>query len=544
MATEQISDASGNSTVLLMQVKTALDDVPEYRGMLFPFGFFIASVCLDVETQKFPFYGLWNEVFVGDFRLLVHPEQKLYTFSDGTSTHFLLGHAYDPFEGVSEEQDILAGLALKHRSGDSAYVSGVNQLTGIFVLGVIDGSRIQVLCDAMGMQTLYFGHHKGHLMLASHSALVGELGMLEQSDYVKRLTSYRFFHLFGRTLPADISPYNGFRRLLPNHRLTIRDRTEVLERIFPLSPIGTVDSLEDYDDVIGRTTRILQDSMALCAQKWNRPAISLTGGCDSQTTLACASGHYDKFRYFSYLSTPEEAVDVEAAASICESLGLAHEVLKVPVEEVAARADFEIVGKILEVNHGCIGPSKTNEVAKRIILRESDIDVEIKSWASEAARAYFHKRFGKEHFQKRPKARYLTTLYKVFAQNRKLVRETDQIFQTYLDEYCSDGVLDLMDWWDLIYWECNGGAGNGFAITGVHRVAFQIEIPYNNRLLLQALLTTPVQDRIADIPQSRIRDLANPAVNALGISVKNVKHTPARAMAERMYYEVHSRIPF
>ena len=49
--------------------------------------------------------------------------------------------------------------------------------------------------------------------------------------------------------------------------------------------------------------------MALIPKKWERPAISLTGGCDSKTTLACARGNYEKYTYFSYDSQKNELPD-------------------------------------------------------------------------------------------------------------------------------------------------------------------------------------------------------------------------------------------
>lgn len=524
-------------------VREALDSGREFREMLFPFGFVIAAVDAVIDTEAFPFYGLWREEIIGGYRFVVHPEQRLHRVVDGDTVHFLVGHAYDPIDLLHDEAPILEALAEAHRRGDEVYVARLNQLSGIFLVGTVEGEALSFVCDAMAMQTAFFGQREDKPFVVSHSALAGVLCHLEQSDYVRRLVSYRFFDLFGKTLPSDMSPYDGFRRLLPNHRAVLKPGRAEIVRIFPLEALQAVESEEDYGRVIEQATRILQASMSLIALKWNKPSISMTGGCDSQTTLACANGHYGDFGYFSYLSSPVEAVDVEAADSISQALDLPREVIEVPVAEIAKRDDFEIISAILEFNNGDLGPLKRQEVAKRIVLRESDVEVEVKSWASETARAYFHKRLPKARFPPRPTARYLTTLYKVFAHDRALVRETDAVFQTYLDTYCPDGVLDRMDWWDLTYWECNGGAGNGFAITGFQRFAFAIDIPFNNRILLRTLLSAPLADRIVDEPHRRIRDIANPAINQLCVSVKNVKHTRLRALAERAYVEVHSRLP-
>lgn len=538
------NETSGLASDLATRVKIAVDAKPDLREMLFPFGFLVTSKHFLVPLDGFPFYGRWREDVIGRYRFLIHPEQKLYRLAHGDVTHFLIGHAYDPFAMVSEEPEILEGLAAAHVEGPDQYLHALNKLTGIFVVGHVSGEEILVVCDAMAMQTAFYGQHLGATYVASHSSIIGELCKLEKSAYIQRLVSYRFYHLFGKTLPTDLSPYEGIRRLLPNHQLRLTPSSSALDRIFPLSPLPRADSRADYEQTIAVATRILKASMALVAQKWGKPAISLTGGCDSQTTLTAAEGQYDRFRYFSYVSSPEEQVDAEAAKGICTALGLPHEVITVPVDEIAKRDDFKAICAILELNHGDIGPVSKQETAKRIVLRESSIGVEVKSWVSEVARAYFHKRFSKRILPKRPTARYLTTLYKVFAHDRGLVRQTDSAFQDYLDIHASDGVLERVDWWDLAYWECNGGAGNGFAITGVHRFSFAIDIPYNNRLLLQTLLAAPLAARIEDQVHRDIRELANPEINQLGVNVVNVKHTRARSYAERAYLEVHSRLPF
>ena len=58
--------------------------------------------------------------------------------------------------------------------------------------------------------------------------------------------------------------------------------------------------------------------MKLIHKKWDKPAISLTGGCDSKTTLACTKGEYENYNYFSYISNDSEEVDAIAAKKICD----------------------------------------------------------------------------------------------------------------------------------------------------------------------------------------------------------------------------------
>ena len=206
--------------------------------------------------------------------------------------------------------------------------------------------------------------------------------------------------------------------------------------------------------------------------------------------------------------------------------------------------DYDIYEKILEQNCGNIGKNNNNDIRKRIFFNNNyDFDVEVKSWASEIGRAYYHKRFDKKSFPEIVKPRYLTTLYKVFLHNRKLVRQTDKIFEEFLKKYYTEQDFQNVPWYDLMFWEFRVGSWNSLVITGEHRMSFDITIPYNNRRLLELLLSTSIEKRIHDIPHKDIMRVSNKEIADIGISVTNVKHTNKRAKMERIYLEVHSRMP-
>ena len=185
------------------------------------------------------------------------------------------------------------------------------------------------------------------------------------------------------------------------------------------------------------------------------------------------------------------------------------------------------------------------EVQKRIFLAgQTDFDVEVKSWVSEIARAYYHKRFGKRSFPASPDARYLTTLYKVFFHNRSLVRKTDAVFDHYIKTYLRQDELKNWSWLDLFFWEFRVSSWNGLVITGEHRYSGEITIPYNNRRLLTLLMAVPVEARIEDGLYQAVRTYANAAVDGAGVQITNMKHTANRAKIERLYLELHARFPW
>ena len=80
-------------------------------------------------------------------------------------------------------------------------------------------------------------------------------------------------------------------------------------------------------------------------------------------------------------------------------------------------------------------------------------------------------------------------------------------------------------------------------ITGEHRYSFDITIPYNNRILLQLLLSTSIENRINDTIYAQIREKMNPVIERTGITVQNLLHTERRERAENLYYTLHSKFP-
>ncbi len=513
---------------------------PEFERYLYRFGFLITTSGEALQEKCFVLTN-WNRAAVGQYRFWIHPDQKLYLYENGDSTFFLIGHCYNPISMISDENEELSALAAAYGAGEDAYCRELSDLTGIFLTGRITGETISLYGDAAGMLMTYYGFSRAHLWVSSHAALLGRLNGLEQSRYVRQLVAYRFYPLFGFFLPGDLSPYDAFKRLVPNHCVSLHDGTCEVRRFYPTEDWSSLRNAYSMDERVSEIIRILSSSMTLIPRKWERPAISLTGGCDSKTTLACANGQYDRYHYFSYISSEAEAVDANGAHTICEKLGLHHEIWEIP-EEVK---DQELVQAILRENQGDIGTPKMREAQKRAFLAEQDVfDVEVKSWVSEVARAYYQKRFAKQGFPKEPTARYLTTLYKVFAHDRALVRETDAVFARYLQAFFRGSDRKGWPWADLFFWEFRVSSWNGLVITGEHRYSSEITIPYNNRRLLELMLAVPDEMRIRDGLYRLIREKANPEVDRAGVQITNLKHTSKRAKLERLYLEVSTRLPW
>ncbi len=519
-------------------IKRIFENGEKLKDKLYAYGFLFSN--LDIDDSVYPFFGKWKKEDVKGYKLLVASQQKYYICKNGEVYLVLIGHAYNPFTKECDEKEIIEELAKKYSENKSGFFDKINELTGVFTIIILTGKKIEIIGDATCMQTTYYGVVDGKVFVSTHAMLIGDLTGLEKTKYVERLRKYKFFHMFGNSLPGDLSPYEEIKRLVPNHLARInKDFSVETERVFSIKK-------EDVtrEEIVAICSQILKNSMWAISNKWQRPAISMTGGCDSKTTLSVTKEIYDKFSYFSYVSVEKEGHDATAASEICKNLGLSHKVYEIS----NADEDFEDLPKVKEIlmqNGGGILYNNANDIRKRCYFSEiDDFDVEVKSWASEIGRAYYSKRFnGRKKFGKKITPRKCTTLYKIFFHNRKLVRQTDKVFKEYIQKYFTQD-LGGIPWQEHFFWEFRVASWNSVVITGEHRYSFDITIPYNNKKLLCLLLSAPIDERISDKVYQEIRNANESRIEEMGISVTNVQHTTRRAIFENLYYIIHSHLPF
>lgn len=139
--------------------------------------------------------------------------------------------------------------------------------------------------------------------------------------------------------------------------------------------------------------------------------------------------------------------------------------------------------------------------------------------------------------------RQMTTMYKFFLENRPLVKQTDSVFKDYLQKTAFNEILNY-DSSDMFLWEMRYGGWGGQVITCEHKFSFDITIPYNNRLLLELFLSTPLEKRISDqVHYDMIRYL-NPTIDKAGITIVNYNETKLRMYKEKLYYLVNTHLLF
>ena len=523
------------------KLKEQLDGRPELQKHLFEKGFLITDNDIS-DMSVYPFYGNWNKHSVGKFSIFVYQSAPYYSHEENGTVYFLIGHAYDPFTMDADEENILKTIA--EHSRHVLDWDTINELTGIFTMGVVKDDKLSLWLDASGMQYACYGIVQEKLYISSHMQLIGDICEVKIDSYVERLISYRWYnYMMGNYMPGDLTRFKELKRVIPNTAVHFDGAELRVERIYPSNEIKMCSSEKEYSEIISKACRIMQNTMKLIPMKWKRPAISLTGGIDSNTTFAAANGEYEKYSTFSYVSMYRESVDAEKAAQISERFKVPHAVYTIP-QNNADIPDYDLYRAILLHNDGDIGVFSDSDIRKKITLIRTDVcDVEVKSWISETVRAYAYKYFGKKKFPKSLKPRNYTSLYKIFLANRKLAKETDGYFAEYLDNTKLKSHLFNYDETDIFVWEMMHGGKCGLDI-GVMKSCFDITIPYNNRKLLDLLLRVPLSHRISDQLHIDMKKQMNRELYDMNIRVVNLNETKTRKKLIGLYYSINSFLPY
>ena len=170
------------------ELKIKLDKNPKLCEFLFKRGFLISDTDIP-NLDKFPFYGNWRKEKHGEYWYMAHnsTSMSIYTTED-EKVFFLMGHAYNPCTMEHDEYKVLERIAQKY--GTDSYVDCLNEITGIFVMGVVYGKNIEFHVDASGMQSACYANVNDSFFISSHPQLIGDICDLTMDDFIKISSIY------------------------------------------------------------------------------------------------------------------------------------------------------------------------------------------------------------------------------------------------------------------------------------------------------------------------------------------------------------------
>lgn len=117
-------------------IRNIVQQYPGFKDKLFCRGFILTNAKIDVDA--YPFYGSWHYVKMGKYELLISTKQHYYILNKNNKCYALIGHAYNPIDGETDENIILENISCAENF-ESCNISYLNQLTGLFTLICVSG---------------------------------------------------------------------------------------------------------------------------------------------------------------------------------------------------------------------------------------------------------------------------------------------------------------------------------------------------------------------------------------------------------------------
>lgn len=518
-------------TILRDEIKQILDEQPQFREMLFRRGYLLTDGTF--PTDGYPFYGLWNTSKLGSYTLYVHREQTFFVQHKGGISAAIVGHAYNPFDMTCDENQLCLDLIGAYEKGLPEYFDKVSDMTGLHVVFLLDGGRLIACQDACALTGCYFGRIDGVTCVAEHPQLIGDLFSLKMDPMVEKLIQSKCYNIGNRHLPGNKTPYREVKRLGGNTYLQI-DGEFAIKRFYPAGPHPEFTTDEEKEAGIRRIGDLIHNGIECCTKKWDHCTISLSGGTDSKTTLACANGLYDRFSYFSFASKPQELKDAMGAKKICEDLGLKHTFYQIP-EENDAVPGFDIVKKILEHNTAYFVNLADNEIRKYIYLHDLDAyDIELKSWASETVRVFFERKY-QLRMPTVLNERHCSVFQTRYFGHPDLLRWSDREYYRFLREIGLEKPLFNFEHADLFYWEIRMGCW-GVSVISSQQLYHRMTMPMNNRKILELFLSFPHDERRSDSVHRRVMEYENRAVVDANVEIRNLYFHSYRVWMEKLFF--------
>jgi hypothetical protein len=268
----------------------------------------------------------------------------------------------------------------------------------------------------------------------------------------------------------------------------------------------------------------------------------LTGGIDSNTTFAAANGLYHQYGAFTYVSAPKEVIDADAAEKIANHFGIKYRRLDIPETEEGLK-DYQEFVLIMEHNNGYVTKRTDNEYRKRVSLihQLSDVDVEVKSWSSEAIRGYFYNHFERKKLP-RCTPKVYRNLYKLFFANRSLALALDKQFKAYMNIYEYDRIPECLIY-NMFYTEVSMGSWGALNLSEM-RLYSEVTSIFNNRKFLDIMFRTPIEKQIASQNHLDMKRVLNQELYDLNIRVVNLHETSTRAKILNVIFNLNNWLPF
>ncbi|MCH6266001.1 hypothetical protein [Neobacillus citreus] len=182
------------------EIQNMLDNDQQFQKLIFRRGYLISTKKLK-NGNCFPFYNHWSETKINDYFLYLHEDQKKFILKKSGRAFILIGHAYNPWDDIDDENLILSNLAEVYETRKTNFFNELSKVTGVFVIFIIENNSFIAVQDSVGIMPLFYSYHNKQIFYSSHSQLIADICKYNMDPDIERIVNSKFY-LFGiRHLP-------------------------------------------------------------------------------------------------------------------------------------------------------------------------------------------------------------------------------------------------------------------------------------------------------------------------------------------------------
>lgn len=413
-----------------------------------------------------------------DLRLSIHVDLPFTSISKEDVTLTLIGYAIDPNHPLITERDIASAL-ISNASKVESVINSTASLVGRWVIIVQNQDDTYLFTDPFGYrQAFYYSDGKQHWCASQPELIRANCRLRLNTD--NRLISFLMHPEHARRESSWVGPktiYENCFHLMPNHYLSFERMAQA--RFYP----DKILDMKTTSDIVEIVCASLQGVMAGLTSRYN-VVLALTAGWDSRVLLAASKDVSEKIEYFVYSpgAFRSDHPDVWVPRSIAKKLA---------INFVVRSSGNDLPGwftSILSQNVTCAPVlPKTLHIYDKLV--RGDDRININGNGSEICRNFFDKFCDLD-----PRELSVAELTgRLFGKNTTpfVIQELNE-WRSGLECSSVEGLNIL----DLLYWEQR--LGNWGALYPAQQDIAVDEIsPFNCRLLIETLLSSPRQKRAA-----------------------------------------------
>ncbi len=408
--------------------------------------------------------------------LSTHTDLPVSHATWGCRSTTLIGYAIDPLHPAHTEKDVVERL--NRAVSREGLLKATFQLSGRWLVVRFDARGGVLFADPFASRTVHYARASGYVWVGSQPSLIASrLDLQENTDHdFRSFCSSKAFAYTERAHVGEATKYAGCFRLLPNHALDLASGQR--RRWYPAWPLER----RTLRQAVPLAAQILRGTFEAAVQRYDL-RLAVTAGWDSRVLLAAGKEHLQRM----HLSVDRMGV-----------LGVGHrditiprrleEVTGVSVEAVNSTELPEFFSRLLE----------NSVTGARRLPKSCSIFSRFRDWPQNAIDVNGN---GGEI------TRNAYDKYNVFRARRLSGRQLAHMMRFDEEAYARRALGEWADELygrlpegfrilDLLYWEQRVGIWAAM-YASEHDIAAESLSPFNNRLLLETLLSVSARLRTA-----------------------------------------------